>query len=342
MGSFFRYIAYIDCYEKGLRVNNAGYLRWKMTDDRHQLEIEIKEEKAADGQYKVMEEKTGRELFSIELYKGIGSLKKSLTSLEKDNSLFLLLPKMELDLYEVSALRIDLGQERILRIPLELPLPPKMNHQEIPSQKENKEMGVRQEGRTGTLKVNEPIEKGVDLLQTGSGERQVQIELDQEKRGSSKSKLEKEAEVEKTMGEKHQSRELKSSQEKEQKREPDIHLPLEEDKWQQLCRSYPLVHPFPGGRAFLSIKPEDFILLQEGYQRLVHNSFLLHGYYSYRHMILGKLEDGEDKPYYIGVPGVFYEKEKQAAGLFGFAGFEGTEYPVRNGSHGYYMIEVKI
>ena len=51
---------------------------------------------------------------------------------------------------------------------------------------------------------------------------------------------------------------------------------------------------------------------------------------------------GKEAPYYIGVPGVFYEKERQAAGLFGFAGFEGVELPVKNGSYGYYMIEVKL
>ena len=133
-----------------------------------------------------------------------------------------------------------------------------------------------------------------------------------------------------------------SKKPREEAAEVRVHPPLEEDKWEQLCRHYPQVHPFPGGKTFVTIKPEDFIILQEKYQRLVHNSFLLHGYYNYQHMILGKLEDGEEAPYYIGVPGVFYEKEKQAAGLFGFAGFEGTEFPVRNGSFGYYMIEVKL
>jgi len=40
--------------------------------------------------------------------------------------------------------------------------------------------------------------------------------------------------------------------------------------------------------------------------------------------------------------GVYYEQEKRAARLFGFVGFESTEQPVRSGSYGYYMIEVKI
>jgi hypothetical protein len=122
----------------------------------------------------------------------------------------------------------------------------------------------------------------------------------------------------------------------------EIPTPFKEEKWQQLCGHYPQVQPFNSGKRFLSIRPEDFIILQEQYQKLVQNSFLLHGYYNYGHMILGKLEEGKEAPYYIGVPGVFYEKERQAAGLFGFAGFEGVELPVKNGSYGYYMIEVKL
>ena len=59
-------------------------------------------------------------------------------------------------------------------------------------------------------------------------------------------------------------------------------------------------------------------------------------------MILGKLSEDEEAPVYIGVPGVYYEREKQAAQVFGFAGFESTEQPVQAGSYGYYMIEVEI
>ena len=122
----------------------------------------------------------------------------------------------------------------------------------------------------------------------------------------------------------------------------DILKPIETDKWLQLCLEYPQIHPFANEKIFLSIKPKDFIILQKQYQKLVNNSFLLHGFYNYGHMILGKLQEEEDTPIYIGVPGVYYEREKQAAKMFGFVGFESVERPVQQGSYGYYMIEVKI
>ena len=59
-------------------------------------------------------------------------------------------------------------------------------------------------------------------------------------------------------------------------------------------------------------------------------------------MILGKLSEEENGQLYIGVPGVYYDREKQAAQMFGFVGFEAATKPVQQGSYGYYMMEVEI
>lgn len=113
------------------------------------------------------------------------------------------------------------------------------------------------------------------------------------------------------------------------------------DKWEQLCRYYKKIIPFGDDRDYLSIEPRDFVILCGKYQELVQNSFLLHGYYNYGHVILTRIKGEEDK-YYIGVPGVYYEKEKQAALLFGFEGFEGGSENLREGAFGYYMKRVEI
>ena len=312
MESFFRYISYVDYYEKGLRLHNAGYLRWRMTGLKHQLELEIKDEGMESGFYSIREEESKKELSSIHLIKGQGSLKEAFETVETGGGLYIQLAEGSLNLYQITALRIELAPERILRIPIELPLPPRKKSIEIPliEPKEEKR-GPIVKSAAGRAEEEESIAEAARPMAKAAGE---------EKRKTAPSDIVKE----------------------KQREEPVVHPPLQEDKWEQLCRSYPQVHPFGSGRVFLTIHPKDFIILQENYQKLVNNSFLLHGYYHYGHMILGKLENGENKPYYIGVPGVFYEKEKQAAGLFGFAGFEGTENPVRNGSYGYYMIEVKL
>lgn len=114
------------------------------------------------------------------------------------------------------------------------------------------------------------------------------------------------------------------------------------NKWQQLCAIYPIVHPFNDGRAYLSIEPRDFVILQERFQPMVQNSFLLHGFYHYRHLLLGRSRQGKNIQYYLGVPGVFYEKEKAAALFYGFESFEGAATPASEGSFGYYMKRVQI
>lgn len=114
------------------------------------------------------------------------------------------------------------------------------------------------------------------------------------------------------------------------------------NKWEQLNHIYPKIQPFGDVREYLSIAPCDFVILSEHYQEMVQNSFLLHGYYNYGHLILTKIKEGIDDNYYLGVPGVYYEREKQAALLFGFEGFEGDGDAVQDGSFGYYMKRVEI
>ncbi len=51
--------------------------------------------------------------------------------------------------------------------------------------------------------------------------------------------------------------------------------------------------------------------------RIANNSFLLHGYHNYHHLLYIE----EDGKIWLGVPGVFHEKEEVAAKAFGFPEF---------------------
>ncbi len=119
-------------------------------------------------------------------------------------------------------------------------------------------------------------------------------------------------------------------------------LHMKDTKWEQLSSIYPHIHPFRDSREFLSVGPEDFVVLRERCYQMTHNSFLLHGYYNYRHLLLMRQEMPEQVKYYIGVPGNFYEREKQVARMFGFESFEGTREPAWEGDFGYYLIAVEL
>ena len=119
-------------------------------------------------------------------------------------------------------------------------------------------------------------------------------------------------------------------------------LHMKDTKWEQLSSIYPHIHPFRDAREFLSVGPEDFVVLRERCYQMTHNSFLLHGYYNYRHLLLLRQETAGQAKYYIGVPGNFYEREKQVARMFGFESFEGSREPAWEGDFGYYLISVEL
>lgn len=121
----------------------------------------------------------------------------------------------------------------------------------------------------------------------------------------------------------------------EKKKQKEV--PLYEDKWEQLLMSYEKIHPYGDERTYIKLEPKDFIVLRSNYQHLVNNSFLLHGFYNYRYLILGK-----EKDFYIGVPGVFYEREKMVALMFGFEAFECEGGIAEEGKFGYYLRKVEL
>jgi len=122
-----------------------------------------------------------------------------------------------------------------------------------------------------------------------------------------------------------------------QREEKTEHVPLYENKWEQLLTTYEQIHPYGDNRIYVKLEPKDFIVLRENYQHLVNNSFLLHGFYNYRYLILGK-----EKDFYLGVPGVFYEREKMVALMFGFEAFECEGSEAEEGKFGYYLRKVEL
>ena len=117
---------------------------------------------------------------------------------------------------------------------------------------------------------------------------------------------------------------------------------LMDDKWQQLYAIYPHIHPFNDEREYISIRPADFVVFPSDSYKAANNSFLLHGYYNYKHLILTRVERKGELRYYIGVPGNYYEREKQVAIMFGFESFECAEEPAQAGDFGYYMMRTEL
>ncbi len=69
------------------------------------------------------------------------------------------------------------------------------------------------------------------------------------------------------------------------------------------------------------VTPEELLKLPKEGKQFADNSFVLHGYYRYRHVLLGRRRRKNTEDYVLLVPGSYNEKEARLAELFGFSEF---------------------
>lgn len=116
--------------------------------------------------------------------------------------------------------------------------------------------------------------------------------------------------------------------------------------WARLRRKYPkiLAFDYEPGCEILTIKPQDIGLLPREAWIFGNNSFLLHGYYSYRYLILARLENPDGEPrYLLGVPGHYSSNEKYMESMFGFSDFiMSKKQPSGDDCFGYWYTDVRV
>lgn len=120
----------------------------------------------------------------------------------------------------------------------------------------------------------------------------------------------------------------------------------EEETWAVLRDRYPkiLAFDYEDGCEILTIKPQDIGLLPRENWIYGSNSFLLHGYYYYRYLILARLNQpgGRDR-YLLGVPGHYVSNEKYMASMFGFSDFVlSKKQPPKDNRFGYWYTDIKM
>ena len=119
-----------------------------------------------------------------------------------------------------------------------------------------------------------------------------------------------------------------------------------ESLWNRLRAAYPKVTAFEcaDGCEILVIKPQDIGLLPRENWVYGNNSFLLHGYYNYRYLILARLgKPGERGRYILGVPGHYGNNEKYMAAMLGFDRFvRSTRQPPRDSRFGYWYTDLNF
>lgn len=105
-----------------------------------------------------------------------------------------------------------------------------------------------------------------------------------------------------------------------------------------------LAFDYADGCEILAIKPQDIGLLPRENWVYGNNSFLLHGYYNYRHLILARLnQPGGGGRYLLGVPGHYQSNERYMASMFGFSDFVlSKRQPPRDSRFGYWYTDIQM
>lgn len=73
----------------------------------------------------------------------------------------------------------------------------------------------------------------------------------------------------------------------------------------------------------VEVTPEQLQRLPIEDKAVVSNSFLEHGYYNFKHLLFGKVRENErHTKYFIGVPGMYCNRERFMATMFGYGNFK--------------------
>ena len=111
------------------------------------------------------------------------------------------------------------------------------------------------------------------------------------------------------------------------------------DLWEKLNGMYGAKNLFENMPEISGIHMElkDLRELPKKYWYLGSNSFLLHGFFNYRHLLLGKVENESGRKWFIGVPGIYQNQEKVLAAVFGFPEFrQEKDTGEKTGQFGYW------
>lgn len=108
-----------------------------------------------------------------------------------------------------------------------------------------------------------------------------------------------------------------------------------DQEWEQIRSSCHKVENCRELGEVYRVNKGNFAVLPESMKHILQNSFLVHGLMNYGYLLLFRVDE-KARQFGVGVPGVYYEKEKLVAEMFGFPQFwcDGRS---DNGKFGYYL-----
>lgn len=315
-----RQISYMDLIENEIKRGNAGFIKWEKYDECHILSVFVngaehnctKEAEVLFG--------NGQSIGKLNIKNGKAEGTYLLTKGDKDWT------------EEIEMVRIPLAEGRELIAEFEGIKPLKVERKTLPTESKEETTAVGMTDATET--TSEIIGKEAEVFTVKDTVQLASVteKIDEEPIQKEKMPEEVQCTEEKILNV-SKADALVKVEELQDKRE-------EKSFWEKMSETHELIYPFGDNVGCYRIFPKDINQLHANYHALQNNQFLMHGYYNYRHLIIWPKKDSENE-FWLGVPGIYHEREKMAARMFGFEKFEGTKKEYRTGDLGYYLITVE-
>lgn len=287
-------IRYLFEYRDGRRIRNVGFVKIDQNEENGTLQIHGRGTFLKQADIRVY-------LFFMKRKQCYGIPMGELHGVQSILSVRLLYDREEIEKYtefdSIKGLILDAGERGRFGavwdesdLPIEqMRLAPKKEVHPFPAEEEEK-MIPAAPAEIDDRESEEPAavdsEEAETLMETDSEEAEIPVETDSE---------ETETPVGTDSGEQEESGKM-------------VVTPEEENVYMQEETAGPRYRK--GSR-------EDLMELPRKEWYLANNSFLLHGYYNYKHLLFIEEEEG----FYIGVPGIYHPREARAADSFGFPEF---------------------
>lgn len=204
--------------------------------------------------------------------------------------------------------------------------------QELDVEHEDKELFINED-------VSESQDGGTELAEVEDYESQDDIEGKEEVAATLNS-----TDYENTLFEEEQSF-YDANTEKEWNKHLEEVAKKKTSTAERILQKYPAIYPFEDDEiiACVRIEPGDIGLFPIENWVLGNNSFLLHGYYNFRHLIFAKRKVIDGEEFILGVPGVYQNREKFMAKMFGFAQFKCSKnVEQKTGEFGYWYLKINM
>jgi hypothetical protein len=324
MSDYRRLISYIYAYEGGEKKNNTGYAKVEIRADRCRIYVNVKNIHVGENDLDVYLLAPAREipLGRIHVHGGIGEFRTSVDGNDVGQSGRTIEECYGLTIHEPECTGVNyttIWEDAVAQAA-------EINAQE----------NVHENAQESAVQDSGAEESGADLAAESD-----KVESDQvESRDSQTEEVPADSSETKVLDEipwNSKSDVLPVMESPEQ----DLQS---ERTWHFMQKRYAKVQAFDyeDGCEILLITPQDIGLLPRETWIYGNNSFLLHGYYNYRHLILARLENPQGDPrYLLGVPGHSFRPEKNMAALFGFTHFiPAKKQPEQDGRFGYWYAEI--